>query len=96
MLFGVSSPIESSDEVVKLMSEGWEKMVGGKLEFVPEPEEIVRRSLAHIDAKRAALKLPAYDPTKYGKSGDARMLELLAKKEEERRQALYGVPVAAE
>ena len=96
VLFGVSSPIESSEEVVKIMSEGWEKMVGGKMEFVPDPDEIIRRSLAHIDAKRAALKLPPYDPSKWGKSGDDRMQKLLALNEEERRTALYGAPVPAE
>ncbi len=90
VLFGVNSPVESSEQVTRIMSEGWEKMVGGKLEFVPDPDEIVRRSLAHIDAKRAALKLPPYDPSKWGNSGDARMQQLLAKKEEERRAALYG------
>ncbi len=90
VLFGVSSPVESSDEVTKIMSEGWEKMVGGKMEFVPDPEEIVRRSLAHIDAKRAALKLPPYDPKKFGKSGDARMNQVLQLPLKERMAALYG------
>ncbi|MBM3127002.1 MAG: anaerobic carbon-monoxide dehydrogenase catalytic subunit [Chloroflexi bacterium] len=96
VLFGVNSPVENSDEVTKIMSEGWEKIVGGKMEFVPDPMEIVRRSLAHIDAKRAALKLPAYDPAKFGKSGDWRMRELLKQPLEERVNALYGMPVAAE
>ena len=90
VLFGVSSPVESSEEVVKIMSEGWEKMVGGKMEFVPDPQEIVRRSLAHIDAKRAALKLPPYDPSKWGKSGDARMNEVIKLPLKERMAALYG------
>jgi len=96
VLFGVGSPIENSDEVTKIMSEGWEKIVGGKIEFVPDSDEIVRRSLAHIDAKRAALKLPPYDASKWGVSGDERMQKLLALKEEERRKALYGAPVPAE
>jgi carbon-monoxide dehydrogenase catalytic subunit len=96
VLFGVNSPVENSDEVTKIMSEGWEKIVGGKMEFVPDSAEIVRRSLAHIDAKRAALKLPPYDPAKFGKSGDWRMRELLKKPLEERVNALYGMPVAAE
>ncbi len=89
VLFGINSPVESSDEVTKIMSEGWEKIVGGKMEFVPDMDEIVRRSLAHIDAKRAALKLPPYDPNKYGKSGDAKMNELLKKPLRERQAALY-------
>ncbi len=96
VLFGVNSPIENSDAVTKIMSEGWEKIVGGKMEFVPDSAEIVRRSLAHIDAKRAALKLPPYDASKWGKSGDERMQQLLALKEEERRKAIYGAPVPAE
>ncbi len=90
VLFGVNAPTEASASVTRIMSEGWEKIVGGKMEFVPEPAEIVRRSLAHIDAKRAALNLPAYDASQWGNSGDARMRELLARKEEERRAALYG------
>jgi len=94
VLFGVNSPIANSEDVEKIMSEGWEKLVGGKLEFVPDPQEILRRSLAHIDAKRAALKLPIYDPNKFGKSGDRRMRELLTLKD--RQAALYGLPVAAE
>ena len=93
---GVNSPVENSEEVTRIMSEGWEKIVGGKMEFVPDMDEIVRRSLAHIDAKRAALKLPAYDANKFGKSGDERMNELLAKSPEERRAAIYGAPVLAE
>ncbi len=96
VLFGVNSPVANSEEVEKIMSEGWEKLVGGKMEFVPDPKEIVRRSLAHIDAKRAALKLPAYDPNKYGKSGDAKMNELLKLPLAQRQAALYGAPVAAE
>ena len=96
VLFGVNSPVEASETVVKIMSEGWEKQYGGKLEFVPEPAEIVRRSLAHIDAKRAALKLPPCDPNKFGQSGDARMNELLKLQSEERLTALYGAPVMAE
>lgn len=90
VLFGVNAPTEASENVRRIMSEGWEKTVGGKMEFVPDPEEIVRRSLAHIDAKRAALKLPVYDASKWGHSGDARMKELLARRDDERRAALYG------
>jgi hypothetical protein len=71
-------------------------MVGGKMEFVPEPEEMVRRALAHIDSKRAALKLPAYDATKWGQSGDAKMKDLLSLPAEKRGEALYGAPVPAE
>ena len=65
VLFGVNSPVEASEEVTKIMSEGWEKITGGKMEFVPDMDEIVRRSLAHIDAKRKALKLAPRPLTEY-------------------------------
>ncbi|MCL4393356.1 MAG: anaerobic carbon-monoxide dehydrogenase catalytic subunit [Chloroflexi bacterium] len=96
VLFGVNSPIESSEEVTRIMSEGWEKMLGGKMEFVPDTNEILRRSLAHIDAKRAALKLPPYDPSKWGHSGDDKMNALLSLPADKRHEALYGAPVPAE
>jgi hypothetical protein len=84
--------VEGSDEVTRLLSQGWEAKVGGKIEFVVEPEEMVRRTLEHLDKKRAALGLPAYDPQKFGRSGDARMLEIDALEPEARAEALYGVP----
>ena len=43
-------------------------MVGGALEFETDWRKIVERSLALIDAKRAALKLPEYSPTRFAKS----------------------------
>jgi carbon-monoxide dehydrogenase catalytic subunit len=78
-IFGGESPVANSPKVVQFMSEGWEERVGGKMEFIPDPEEIVRRALAHIDKKRAALGLVEYDPKRYGQSGDALMLKLLEK-----------------
>jgi carbon-monoxide dehydrogenase catalytic subunit len=95
VIFGTTSPIASDDVVQKLMTEGWEEKFGGKMEFVVEPEEILRKSLEHIDKKRAALKLPAWEPTRHGKSGDWRMEELFELPVEERIEALYGTPVTA-
>ncbi len=51
-----------------MISKGWEEKMGGKLEFEPDWRKIVEKSLAHIDAKRKALKLEPYNPTKYAKS----------------------------
>ena len=97
VIFGGQSPVggmpgrvDDSDNVLKYISEGWEKLYGGKLEFIPDPDEMIRASLAHIDKKRAALGLPAWDPNKFGKSGDARMNELEALPLEQRREAIYG------
>lgn len=98
VIFGGASPVSGmpdkvsdSDLVLRYISQGWEAIYGGKLEFVREPDEIVRRALDHIDRKRAALGLPAYDPARFGRSGDARVLEIEALPVAERRAALYGV-----
>lgn len=98
VIFGGSSPIggmpdrvADSDSVAHFISEGWEALYGGKLEFIPDPDEMVRRTLEHIDKKRDALGLTPYEPEKFGRSGDARMLELEQLSLEARREALYGV-----
>ncbi len=41
VIFGTKNPVAGSEEVVRLISEGWESKVGGKLEFILEPEEMV-------------------------------------------------------
>ena len=99
VIFGGASPISGmpdrvsdSDVVLSYLSEGWEQLYGGKMEFIADVDEMIRRTLAHIDKKRAALGLPAYDPTRFGSSGDDRMLELEALPLEQRRAAIYGAP----
>jgi carbon-monoxide dehydrogenase catalytic subunit len=99
VIFGGASPVSGmpdrvadSDVVLKYISEGWEKLYGGKLEFIPDVDEMIRKTLEHIDKKRAALGLPEYDPSKFGRSGDARMLELEALPLDQKREAIYGVP----
>ncbi len=97
VIFGGSSPVggmpdrvEDSDLVLNYLSEGWEELYGGKMEFIADPDEMIRRTLAHIDAKRAALGLPEWKPDRFGRSGDARMAELETLPLEARRAALYG------
>jgi carbon-monoxide dehydrogenase catalytic subunit len=98
VIFGGHSPVSGmpdrvseSDVVAEYISSGWEKLYGGKLEFVEDPDEMIRRTLAHIDKKRANLGLPAYDPDKFGQSGDKRMLEFEMIPMEQRREMIYGV-----
>jgi carbon-monoxide dehydrogenase catalytic subunit len=98
VIFGGTSPVsgmpdkvDDSNLVSHLISEGWEDIYGGKLEFIPDPDEMIEKTLEHIDKKRAALGLPEWQPDKYGRSGDARMLELEELPFAERRQAIYGV-----
>ncbi len=97
VIFGGASPVSGmpdrvsdSDKVLKYISEGWEKIYGGKLEFIPDPAEMIKATLAHIDKKRAELGLPEYDAKKFGRSGDTRMRELEALPLEKKRKAIYG------
>jgi carbon-monoxide dehydrogenase catalytic subunit len=83
-LFGVGSPVEASEEVTNLISEGWEKKVGGKMEFYKKWEDIVAKSLEHIDKKRADLGLAEYDPARFGQSGDVPLEAFFAVPPEER------------
>lgn len=90
VIFGLDSPVEYSDEVTRVMDEVWEKELGGKLLFARDDEAMLQISLAHIDKKRAALGLPAYDPTRFGKSGDRRIEAWQALPLEQQAEALYG------
>ena len=101
VMMGGYNPVEGRGEKVPdsvlvsaHISDGWEEMYGARLEFLDDPQEMIRRTLNHIDAKRAALGLPEYDPTQFGHSGDARfneMEEAIGEAPlEERRAALYG------
>jgi carbon-monoxide dehydrogenase catalytic subunit len=56
---GVESPVGGSAVVTKLITEGWQNKVGGRLEFYPDGETIVTKALEHIDAKRRELKIDA-------------------------------------
>jgi len=98
VIFGGASPISGmpdrvadSDVVLRYLSEGWEKLYGGKMEFIADVDEMIRRTLEHIDKKRAELGLSAYDATQFGRSGDARMLQLESLPLSERREAIYGL-----
>jgi carbon-monoxide dehydrogenase catalytic subunit len=98
VMFGGPSPVsgmpdrmEDSTIISEYISSGWEEIYGGKLEFVIDPDEMIRRTLDHIDKKRAALGLPEYDAERFGRSGDARMMDLESLPLSERRQAIYGV-----
>jgi hypothetical protein len=69
---------------MRLISEGWESKVGGKLEFILKAEDMVEATLAHIDKKRAELGLVEYDPDRFGQSGDIPLEQFFATPPEER------------
>jgi carbon-monoxide dehydrogenase catalytic subunit len=83
-IMGPRNPVAGSEEVQQIISQGWESKVGGKLEFIEDPEEMVQKSLEHIDKKRAELGLPEYDPTRFGESGDVPLAAFFAVPPEER------------
>jgi len=90
VIFGLESPVAYSEAVTRIMDQVWEKELGGKLLFVKDDEGMLREALAHIDKKRAALGLPAYEPERFGRSGDARLRELLTLPIEAQAEAAYG------
>jgi anaerobic carbon-monoxide dehydrogenase catalytic subunit len=91
VLFGMHSPVAGSEEVTEIMTKGWEAKVGGSIEWEPDIDLLIKKALAHIDAKRAALGLVAYDPARYGQSGDSLMERVLSEVGEEGAYGLYSV-----
>jgi len=65
---GVGSPVGGCPEVTKLITDGWKEKVGASFYFEPDHEKAVREAIAHIDAKRKALKLVEYNPARFAKS----------------------------
>jgi carbon-monoxide dehydrogenase catalytic subunit len=89
-IFGISSPVGGSEEVTRLIGEGWENQVGARLEFEPDLEQMLTKALTHIDEKRAAQRLASYDKSRFGDSGDWRMRKLDELPLKERIAAIYG------
>ena len=68
-----------------MISEGWEEKVGGKLEFEADWRKIVEKALAHIDAKRKALKLEEYNPQRYAQSATYKPADYMSEDESRAR-----------
>jgi carbon-monoxide dehydrogenase catalytic subunit len=83
-IMGPKNPVAGSEEVQEIISKGWESKIGGKLEFIADPEEMLQKSLEHIDKKREELGLPEYDSTRFGQSGDTPLETFFAVSPEER------------
>lgn len=52
---GVGSPVSGSEEVTRLITEGWEEKFGARFDFISDKEEILKAVLDHIKKKRQAL-----------------------------------------
>jgi anaerobic carbon-monoxide dehydrogenase catalytic subunit len=92
VLFGLSTPVGNSPEVVDIMLNGWLERFGGGIEFEPDVDLLIQKALEAIDRKRQALSLTEYDPQRYGESGDQVMDEALASVEEGELLNLYSMP----
>jgi carbon-monoxide dehydrogenase catalytic subunit len=95
VIFGTKNPVAASEEIENMISAGWEAKVGGKLEFILEAEEMVQKTLEHIDKKRAELGLPEYDADRFGQSGDVPLEAFFATPPEERNLYSRKAYVAA-
>jgi len=56
-IFGKPHPVLGSRKVTELLTNGLEKIVGGKFAFEPDPIKAAHLMIDHIDKKRAELKL---------------------------------------
>jgi carbon-monoxide dehydrogenase catalytic subunit len=65
---GVGSPVGGSPEVTRIITDGWRNKVGASFYFEADHKKSVQEAIAHIDAKRKALKLVEYDPKRFAKS----------------------------
>jgi carbon-monoxide dehydrogenase catalytic subunit len=63
-VLGIAPPIFGSPNVVKLLTEGLEDVVGATFTVEPDPNRAAVLIRRHIEKKRAGLKLPALDPVK--------------------------------
>ncbi len=93
VIFGVGSPVKASPAVTEFLSKGWEEKVGGKLEFEPDWNKIVEKTLAHIDAKRKALKIADYDPNRFAKSAGYAPADYMS--DDDFAKGLYSVKAAS-
>jgi len=83
-IFGTRNPVSGSEDVLNIISAGWESKIGGKLEFILDPDEQIAKALEHLDKKRAELGLVEYDPDRFGQSGDTPLADFFATPPEER------------
>jgi carbon-monoxide dehydrogenase catalytic subunit len=63
-VLGIAPPIFGSPNIVKLLTEGLEDVVGATFAVEPDPNRAAVLIRRHIEKKRAGLKLPALDPDK--------------------------------
>jgi len=63
-VLGVQPAIFGSPNVVKLLAEGLDEVVGARFAVEPDPEKAAVMIRRHIEMKREGLGLPFVDPEK--------------------------------
>lgn len=84
------SPIGSSKQIQKIMSDVWYERFRGCLVFEPEPEKILEKTLKYIDNARDFLKLKKYEPGKFG--AERVLMDMAARREIEKAAAAAAKP----
>lgn len=82
VIFGGESPVGSSEEVTRIMTEVWLERFRGAMHFEPDPEKMLELALDYIDKAREALKLKKYEPGKFG--AERVLMDMAARRELER------------
>lgn len=82
VIMGGESPVGSSQEVTKIMTEVWFERFKGAMHFEPDPERMLALALDYIDKARAALKLRKYEPGRFGT--ERVLMDMAARRELER------------
>ena len=54
---GQPIPVESSDEVKNIVTNGWQEKFGGQLEYIPDIDQLLDKVINVIQEKRKALKI---------------------------------------
>ena len=54
---GQPIPVESSEEVKNIMTNGWQEKFGGQLEYIPDIDQLLDKVINVIQEKRKALKI---------------------------------------
>lgn len=68
VFFGYRSPVAASELVGEIMKSDWARMLGGSLEFEPDPRLMVEKAIEKIDERRELLGI-----TGFGLSGEDRL-----------------------
>jgi carbon-monoxide dehydrogenase catalytic subunit len=66
VIFGGQSPVESSKEVTRIMTEVWFERFKGAFHFEPDQQKMLDLALDYIDKARAALKLKKWVSGSFG------------------------------